>query len=105
MLRHIGRSLSQVLRSPFHERYSDITLSDFADIFSTSVDDIPEDCRELIAKTDFRYKNLTGVEREQIILRALQTIDSDSLSVVGHILDSFGKLGTAETIKKKGVSN
>lgn len=57
-------------------------MEDFARLFGTTIDDIPDDCRELIAKTDFRYRKLSGDERDKVILRVLKTIDSDSLSVV-----------------------
>lgn len=78
------------------EMYNELTLEDFARLFGTTVDDIPDDCRELIAKTDFRYKTLTEAERDQTILRVLKTIDSDSLSVVGSSRKSIWEKGWAE---------
>ena len=54
-----------------------VTLKDFARSFGTTVEDIPDDCRELIAKTDFRYKILIGEERDKVILDALERIESD----------------------------
>ena len=34
--------------------YFDLTLEDFARSFGTTVQDIPDECRELIGRTDFR---------------------------------------------------
>ena len=59
------------------EKVYQVTLEDFARSFGTTVEDIPDDCRELIAKTDFRYKILIGEERDKVILDALERIESD----------------------------
>jgi hypothetical protein len=76
--------------------YKELTLEDFALLFGTTIDDIPDDCQELIAKKDFRYEILAGAERDQTILRVLKTIDSDSLSVVGSGRKSVWEKGWAE---------
>ncbi len=39
---------------------SELKLDDFASLFGTTIDDIPDDCRELIAKMDFRYRNYSS---------------------------------------------
>lgn len=78
------------------EIYNELTLEDFARLFGTTIDDIPYDCRELIAKMDFRYKILTGAERDRIILCVLKKIHSDSLSVVGNGRKSIWEKGWAE---------
>lgn len=57
-------------------------MEDFARSFGTTVEDIPNDCRELIGKTDFRYKVLTGEERDQVLLDVLKKMESDQ-QVVG----------------------
>lgn len=57
--------------------YSELTVSDFARSFGTDVADIPDDCRELISRTDFRYKVLAGKERDRVILDVLRKIESD----------------------------
>ncbi|NQU78860.1 class I SAM-dependent methyltransferase [Candidatus Woesearchaeota archaeon] len=84
---------------------SELTLEDFARLFGTTIDDIPDDCRELIAKTDFRYKKLISDKRKKIILRILKTIDSDSLSVVGaHRMPAWEK-GWSENLQNFVDSN
>ena len=60
----------------------EVTLEDFARSFGTSVEDIPDDCRELIAKTDFRYRILTGEERDKVLLDVLKKMESDK-QVIG----------------------
>ena len=61
---------------------SEVTLEDFARSFDTTVEDIPDDCRELIDKTDFRYKILIGEERDKVLLDVLKKIESDQ-QVIG----------------------
>ena len=60
----------------------EVTLEDFARSFGTTVEDIPDDCRELIAKTDFRYRILVGEERDRVLLDVLKKIESDQ-QVIG----------------------
>ena len=55
----------------------EVTLEDFAQSFGTTIADIPNDCRELIAKTDFRYRTLEGEERDKLLLHVLKKIESD----------------------------
>lgn len=55
----------------------EVTLEDFACSFGTTVEEIPDDCRELIARNDFRYEILTGEERDKVILNVLKKIESD----------------------------
>lgn len=84
---------------------SELKLEDFASLFGTTIDDIPDDCLELIAKTDFRYKKLISDKRKKIILRILKTIDSDSLSVVGaHRMPAWEK-GWSENLQNFVDSN
>ena len=60
-----------------------LRLEDFARLFGTIADDIPQDCRNLIAEKDFRYRSLRGEERERAVLDVLKRIDSGQLSVAG----------------------
>jgi len=83
----------------------EITLEDFARLLGTTADDVTEDCRELIAKTDFRYRILTGVERDQVMLRVLKTVDSGSLSVVGPGRKDVWEKGWSENLRNFANSN
>lgn len=55
----------------------ELTLDDFARSFGINIEDIPDDCRKLIAKTDFRYKILVGEERDKVLLDVLRKIEFD----------------------------
>lgn len=99
MLRHIGRSLSQVLRSPFHERYSELTIRDFANIFGTSVDCIPDLCKKVARDSDFRYSIVSQAEREDIFLRIINTLNSDSLKVAGPRRKQDWEKGWSENLE------
>jgi cyclopropane fatty-acyl-phospholipid synthase-like methyltransferase len=59
-----------------------VTPADFARLFGTTAADITECCGELIAGCNFRYRRLTGAERDNVILNVLKKIDSDS-QVIG----------------------
>ncbi len=65
------------------EAIKTLKLEDFARLFGTSVEDIPANCRELVEKYDFRYRELTLEERDRILLEVLQRIDSNQFSVAG----------------------
>lgn len=78
---------------------STLTLDDFARSFGTTVDDIPYDCRELIAKSDFRYRILTGEERDKVILSVLKKIDYDQLTVVGKNRKGIWEKGWSENLQ------
>jgi transketolase len=85
--------------------YSELTVEDFGRLFGTTVDDISDDCRELIFKIDFRYKKFSSGERDKIILRILKTIDSDSLSIVGPHRKSVWENGWSENLRNFVDSN
>jgi len=77
----------------------ELTPRDFARLFGTTVKDIPDDCRELIAGTDFHYKPLSDTEREETLLRVFKTIESDSLSVVGAERQPVWEKGWSENLQ------
>lgn len=58
-------------------------VDDFARLFGTSVDALPASCRSLIAEGDFRYRTLTGDERDQVVLDVLKRIDSQQFTTAG----------------------
>ena len=61
-----------------------ITLEDFAEAFGTTVEDIPDICKELISTTDFRYRKPILESRDAIILRVLKKIDEDK-QIIGAV--------------------
>lgn len=63
------------------ERKYQVTLRDFARSFGTTVEDLPKDCREFIAKKDFRYQRLTEEERNEVIMSVLKKIESDQQNI------------------------
>ena len=79
-------------------RYTEVTLEDFAQSFGTTVEDIPDDCRELISKTDFRYKILVGEERDEILLGVLKKIESDKQIIGAPERQGVWEKGWAENL-------
>jgi len=81
------------------EEISEVTLEDFARSFGTTVEDIPDDCRELIAKSDFRYEILTGEERDKVILDVLKKIESDQQIIGAPERQTAWEKGWEENLK------
>lgn len=76
-----------------------LKLEDFARLFGTTIDDIPNDCRTLIAQHDFRYRKLEGNKRDQVLLEVLKRIDSDQFSVAGKEGKARWEKGWLENLK------
>ncbi|MBI4333161.1 MAG: class I SAM-dependent methyltransferase [Chloroflexi bacterium] len=79
--------------------YSRLALEHFARCFGTTVEDIPNDCRELIAKKDFRYRPLSASDRDDTIMRILKSIDSGSLSETGPAKKAAWEKGWSENLQ------
>jgi SAM-dependent methyltransferase len=62
----------------------EMTVEDLAHVFGTTSDDIPQDVQALIQASDFRYRELSQEERDQVILKVLKRLDADSFSRVGQ---------------------
>ena len=77
----------------------EVTLEDFAHSFGTTVEDIPEDCLELIHKTDFRYRILSGEERDKVILDVLRKVESDQQIIGAPERKDIWQKGWAENLQ------
>lgn len=77
----------------------ELKLEDFARLFGTTIDDIPDDCRKLIAQYDFRYRTLEGDERDQVLLSVLKRIDSGQVGVAGKEGKTRWEKGWLENLK------
>ena len=62
----------------------ELNISEFSDLFGVTADNITEDCQQLIADCDFRYRRLSLSERDEILLKILRQIDSGQLSEAGR---------------------
>jgi transketolase len=91
----------------FNENFNsfELTVADFASLLGTSLDDISDDCKELIQNTNFRYKVLTDDESDQVFLRVFKMINSESLSVVGPSRKSVWERGWSESLQNFEESN
>lgn len=77
----------------------EVTLEDFARSFGTGVQDIPDDCRELIARTDFKYKVLVGEERDKVLLDVLKKIESDQQIIGAEERQTVWEKGWEENLQ------
>lgn len=76
-----------------------VKLEDFARSFGTSVEDIPEDCREQITKSDFKYRILTEKERDKVLLDVIKKIESDEQIVGTEERRNTWECGWAENLR------
>ena len=54
-----------------------LTLDTLAQSFGTTVDDITDECHDLLQNMDSRYHLVSGIEREKLIADILHRIDDD----------------------------
>ncbi len=66
---------------PIKEPMKTLTLRDFADSFGTGEEDLSAACAALVENGDFRYRDITGVERDELILKVLMRIDADTQTI------------------------
>ena len=74
-------------------------VEDFARLFGTSVEALPEACRAMIAGGDFRYRVLAGEERDQVLLEVLKRIDSGEFTTAGKEGRGRWEKGWAENLE------
>jgi len=74
-------------------------LEDFARLFGTSVEQLSDRCRTLIAQGDFRYRVLSPEERDQVLLGVLKRIDSGQFTEAGKEGKGRWEKGWAENLK------
>ncbi len=79
--------------------YSELTSDDFACLFGTTAAGIPDDCRDLIAEYDFRYRKLSHDEQNAIVLRVLKKIHSNELPVAGPNRKPAWEKGWSENLR------
>lgn len=76
-----------------------LELEDFARLFGMTVDDFDDECREFIAKTDFRYNKVSPERRDEIVIQIIKKIDSGQLKRAGKEGKDAGKKAGRKTLK------
>jgi len=79
--------------------FKNLTLNNFAQKFGVKTEDMPDDCRKLISKTNFSYRELKEDERDQVILDIFKKIESGELSVAGKKKQGRWRKGWQEILK------
>lgn len=100
-----ARSKTPQEPSPQEAACGALALEDFARLFGTSVDALPESCRVLITEGDFRYRALAGEEREQVLLEVLTRVDSGQFTTAGEEGRGRWEKGWAENLEGFRKSN
>lgn len=83
---------------------SDLTAMDFARLFGTTLDTLPEVCLEVIRARDFRYRVLSEWERDEIFLDVFKAL-SRQLEVAGAHRIKAWEEGWSETLADFRTSN
>lgn len=63
--------------------FRELQCEDFATLFGTTVDALPEACLAMIARYDLRYRPIKGEERDRVLLDVLKRIESGQFSTAG----------------------
>ena len=82
------------------ETSHEVTREDFARSFGTTVDDIPDECRQLIDRTDFTYEKLAGPKRDAVILEVLRKIESDQQVIGAKERQGVWEKGWSENLQE-----
>ena len=80
-------------------RCHELTIDAFAGLFEAGIDDFSDRCRELIEQMDFRYREITGRERDELILEIRTLIDSCRISVAGRERKDVWEKGWSENLQ------
>ena len=59
-------------------------VEDFAELFGVPVAGLPDQCISRIDQKDFRYRVLSGAERDQVLLEVFKRIDSGEFTLAGR---------------------
>jgi SAM-dependent methyltransferase len=76
-----------------------LTKHDFANLFGTTVDRLPETCLRMIAEGDWSYRPVTGEERDRIVIDLLQRVEERKLTTVSNEDKSRWLQGWGENLK------
>jgi hypothetical protein len=60
-----------------------IEIADFAELFDTTIDEIQSSCGDMVNDYDFSYDEITGSEKDKLLLEILKKIDCQSLPAAG----------------------
>ena len=84
-----------------------LTMSDFAEMFGTSVDLLSDECKQRIEKGNWHYEVLTVERRDKAIVEILDRIDTRELSIAENEDKSRWERGWSENLKefKKSKGN
>ncbi|OGZ27160.1 MAG: hypothetical protein A2365_00625 [Candidatus Nealsonbacteria bacterium RIFOXYB1_FULL_40_15] len=67
--------------------------------FSSILGEVSENCRKLIEKFDFRYRKLDEKERDAVILKVIERLNSKNLSFSGKERKDSWEKGWSENLK------
>ena len=90
---------SQISGSKLH----DLGVEEFARLFATSPEAMPQECRQAISELDFRYETLQGREREAVLVRVLRSLEGD-LEVAGRPRKGRWEDGWSDTVGEPTLS-
>lgn len=60
-----------------------LTVKDLADLLGVSIEDIPQNCADIVSQSDFSFKLVDSRQKDEIVLMILKNINSGSLFCAG----------------------
>lgn len=76
-----------------------LRVIDFADIFGTTIDLLPQSCKQAIAEKNWNYRVLEGSERDAVVLDLLTRIETRRLTFVENEDKSRWEKGWDENLQ------
>lgn len=76
-----------------------LTETQFADLFGIETEELPDECREQIARHNFNYRVLSDSEHDQILGDINERIDNEEFSIAGPEGKSRWEKGWGENLK------
>ncbi|MGP8321255.1 MAG: hypothetical protein ACT6FE_02880 [Methanosarcinaceae archaeon] len=76
-----------------------IDLQDFSKLFGVPKDDFDEQTKRIISKTNFKFKKLSHIERDRVLLEIIKRIDSSKLLRAGKEGKDRWEKGWSENLR------
>lgn len=78
---------------------NNLTPQDFSKLFGVSSCEFPDYCNKYIQQNDFRFRLVTGKERDSYLLKAIKQVDSGELTISGPEKQTIWEKGWSENLQ------
>jgi transketolase len=92
-------SIKDDIRSFLMSTKRSMTVDDFVRSFDTTLEEMPEECIDIITSTNFNYSNLEEKEKDQLVLDILKRIDADRQIIAAPEREAAWNKGWSENLR------